>query len=54
MMFVFVIFIVRGKSMILKEIDIECEDFLWNVFGVDCDFDIEGSMIKFFCEGFVE
>jgi hypothetical protein len=54
MMLAFVILTVRGKSMTLKEIDIECEDFLRNVFGVDCDFDIEGSMIKLLREGLVE
>lgn len=40
--------------MTLKEIDIECEQFLKKVFGIDCDFDVEGSMIKLLREGLVE
>ena len=54
MMLAFIILTIRGKSMTLKEIDIECEQFLKNVFGVDVDFDIEGSMIKLLREGLVE
>jgi len=54
MMLAYIILTVRGKSMTLKEIDIECEQFLKKVFGIDCDFDVEGSMIKLLREGLVE
>lgn len=54
MVLAFVILTIRGKSMTLKEIDIECEVFLKNVFGVDVDFDVEGSIIKLLREGLVE
>lgn len=54
MVLAFIILTVRGKSMTLKEIDVECEQFLKKVFDVDCDFDVEGSMIKLLREGLVE
>jgi len=54
MVLAYIILTVKGKSMTLKEIDIECEEFLKKSFGVDVDFDIEGGIIKLLREGLVE
>jgi len=54
MVLAYIILSVKGKSMTLKEIDIECEEFLKKSFGVDVDFDIEGGIIKLLREGLVE
>ena len=54
MVLAYIILSVKGKSMTLKEIDIECEEFLKKSFNVDVDFDIEGGIIKLLREGLVE